>query len=71
MKTVKQPRKSPAAVRLKCNNDACAAEMMCEVHELKRVSDQRDGDTYVMRCPHCAKDTWVDAKLVDREAGLR
>jgi hypothetical protein len=28
------------------------------------VSDQRDGDAYVVKCPECKTEHWVDASLL-------
>lgn len=51
-------------VDVQCTN--CAAQLRYDKSEGRRVSDQRDGDAYVFKCPECHHDNWIDASLVDR-----
>lgn len=65
MKTIRKPKGKPAPVQVTCKNRDCAAIMECELRELKRHSDPRDGDAYSMTCPHCKHETWTDARLME------
>lgn len=63
MKTIRGP-KDPGVNEIEC--DKCHALMECTAGELRFVSDQRDGDAYVMKCPHCQHETWVAADLIKK-----
>lgn len=62
MKTIKPPKALPKPVRITCSNTMCAAVMECELRELRFDSD-RDGDAYIMKCPHCKQETWEAASV--------
>jgi hypothetical protein len=66
MKTLEGP-KQPRPVTVTCKNMRCNAVMEVELAEMRFVSD-RDGDAYVMECPHCKMETWVAAGVVNRKA---
>jgi hypothetical protein len=65
MKTIQGPRTTPI-YRLTCSNAKCAAVMECSEDELRYESDQRDGDAYVLRCPHCKSETWIDVRAIGK-----
>lgn len=39
--------------------------MLCTKKDLRFMSDQRDGDAYVMVCPHCKQERWVNTSLFE------
>lgn len=57
MRTIRPPKHKPV-YHLTCSNLECDAIMECELHELRRSYDQRDGDAYAMKCPHCKRESW-------------
>lgn len=59
MKTVRGPRDAEVG-RVEC--DGCKAVMECAVTEL-RLEGDRDGNAYVMKCPHCGHETWVNTDV--------
>lgn len=66
MKTVRPP-KGATHYRLACNNKDCNAAMECEEKELRKESD-RDGVAFVMKCPHCSTETWINAEVIKKFA---
>lgn len=67
MKTVRPP-KGATHYRLACKNEKCNAAMECEEKELEFVSDQRDGNAYVLTCPHCETKTWFAVEAIKKYA---
>lgn len=63
MKTIKPPPKQPE-YKLECRN--CKAVMQCQKEELKYQCDPRDGDAYVLVCPHCQKQTWFAVSALNK-----
>lgn len=57
MKTIVVPKKE-RLYHLECSNKKCSAVMECKRDELQYVHDQRNGDAYVLKCPHCKEVTW-------------
>lgn len=70
MKTVVLPKRE-RLYHLKCSNNDCEAVMECKKAELQFVHDQRDGNAYVLKCPHCKETTWFSdiEKYVTKEGG--
>lgn len=56
MQTIQSPE-GKKQYDIKCKN--CKAVLRCLASELRLVSDQRDGDAYVLDCPHCHQETWI------------
>lgn len=67
MKTVRPP-KGTSHYRLVCKKDECAAALEVEKGELEFKSDPRDGDAYVLKCPHCGTETWFAATEIRKYA---
>lgn len=65
MKTVKPP-KSPDLYHIACKNPECEAVIECMKSELRYFANQKEGDSYIMSCPHCNKDTWVDVNEIEK-----
>jgi len=66
VRVIKPARKNDLRERqITCQSPQCGAVIGVRLHELKRVSDQRDGDAYVMICPECGQETWTDARIID------
>ena len=42
--------------------DYCGCEFEFAEKEARYVSDFRDGDALVIRCPTCKKDVWIAAR---------
>lgn len=60
MKTIKPPNKKGATYRFSCRG--CGAVLEAEPNDGRLVGDQRDGDAYVFRCPHCAAEAWISVR---------
>lgn len=60
MKILKTGIKPPKEVAVRCR---CNCEFQFAASEAKFVPDQRDGDAYVIKCPECKFENWVDARL--------
>ena len=41
----------------------CRCKYSFTAEDARWVSDQRDGDAYVVKCPECKTEHWVDASL--------
>jgi hypothetical protein len=41
----------------------CDCKFRFAASEARFVSDQRDGDDYVIKCPECGRENWIDARL--------
>lgn len=65
MRTIKAPKVETKEVEVTCHN--CRAIMGCHREDLRVSSDERDGNVYIMNCPHCGTDTCVNRTLVDGE----
>ena len=63
MKTLREPKKT-AVYLIECKNRDCQALLECEKSELKFHSDQRDGSSYELVCPHCKVSHWIDANAL-------
>ena len=46
---------------VECN---CGCKFSFTADDARWVSDQRDGDAYVVKCPECKTEHWVDASLL-------
>lgn len=42
----------------------CNCSFEFEKKEAEFISDQRDGDCYVINCPECKAPVWIDASLM-------
>lgn len=42
----------------------CKAVLRCTKAELRLESDQRDGDAYILHCPHCHHETWIATSVL-------
>jgi hypothetical protein len=51
-------RKLPKSAITSCD---CGCKFGFTADEARFVSDQRDGDAYVAKCPECRADNWVAA----------
>lgn len=61
MKIIKSGRtKKPKEVTTEC--DGCDCKFRFAENEAKFTSD-RDGAAYVVKCPECSRENWVDASL--------
>lgn len=61
MRTVKEPRNEKQH-KVECRH--CGAVMECAPSEMRFETD-RDGRSYVLDCPHCHRETWLDAALFE------
>ncbi len=62
MRIIKSGKKKvPRSIAVACKE--CDCLFMLAKTEAKFVADPRDGDAYVVKCPECESDTWIDAKL--------
>lgn len=48
------------------NCNSCSARLRFRKSEARLEIDNRDGDAYVIRCPACRRDVWVDVSVVDK-----
>lgn len=63
MREIKAPTRNRVILNIiDCKN--CGAEYECLKQELKFVSDQRDGDFYWFKCPHCNHRKSISAELI-------
>jgi RNase P subunit RPR2 len=53
--------KEPKEVTATCRG--CGCKFSFAAHEAELVSDQRDGDAYVVECPECDYNNWIAATL--------
>ncbi len=58
MKTVVEPTEKVTAYHIPCSNTKCNAVMECQEKELTYHWDERDGDAWVLKCPHCRHESW-------------
>jgi hypothetical protein len=42
----------------------CGCMYVFEAADGKYVYDQRDGDAYVVNCPECNREKWINANLL-------
>jgi len=62
MKTIKSGKtKKSKPTTCKCN---CGCKFSFAKNEARFVHDQRDGDAYVVKCPECSLENWIDVLLV-------
>ena len=61
MKIIKSGKKEEREVAVACMG--CDCEFSFTKSEARYVSDFRDGDAYVVKCPECKHENWVDASL--------
>lgn len=66
MKTIRPP-KNASHYELVCNNDKCAAKMECSQEELEDEND-KDGQSFVLTCPHCKTRTFIDKSVIKKYA---
>lgn len=67
MKTIRPP-KGTKHYELTCKNDKCHAKMECAESDLEFKADPRDGDAWVMKCPHCKTETWINVSEIRKYA---
>lgn len=68
MKTIKGP-KDPSHFRITCNNENCEAVLEVTKKDMRLdATDPRENAAYVLKCPHCEKDTWIDSTVLDKFA---
>lgn len=61
MKIIKSGKtKKPKELTTDCN---CGCKFRFAQNEAKFVSDQREGDAYVVKCPECSREKWIAASL--------
>jgi len=70
MKTITGP-KDPGMYHITCNNDVCGAVLEVSKKDMRLQADDRDGKAYVLLCPHCEKETWIDATALQRFAMVK
>lgn len=56
MKVLRKGKKIKVAFHLECKR--CTALVECQLSELTRNFDPRDGAAYVLNCPECKGETW-------------
>ena len=63
MKIIKSGKtKKPKPTTAECMD--CDCKFSFTKDEARFVSDQRDGNAYVVKCPECKHENWIDASLV-------
>ncbi len=70
MKTITGP-KDPDVYHITCGNDKCSAVLEVTKKDMRLDADQRDGNSYVLLCPHCEKETWIDTTALQRFAMVK
>ena len=58
MRTVVPPKKEQL-YQITCSNEECEAIIEVAKKEL-RIKDDRAETFYVLVCPHCKKETWIN-----------
>lgn len=43
----------------------CDCKFSFTKDEAEYISDQRDGNAYIVKCPECNRENWVDASIVN------
>ena len=62
MKIIRSSKsKKPKEVTTECIG--CDCKFKFAASEARFVGDQRDGDTYVVKCPECKRENWIAASL--------
>lgn len=46
----------------KCRN--CSCKFSFTRKEARFVADQRDGNAYVVKCPECKWEIWINAEII-------
>lgn len=52
--------KKPKQVTTECD---CGCKFKFAANEARYVSDWRDGDAYVIKCPECKSENWLNTSL--------
>lgn len=60
MKIIKSGKTKNKEVITTCD---CGCKFQFTANEARYVSDFRDGDAYVAKCPECKRENWVNATL--------
>jgi hypothetical protein len=61
MKIIRSAKnKKPKETTAECS---CGCKFHFAASEARYVSDQRDGDAYVVKCPECSRENWIDARF--------
>lgn len=64
MKIIKSGKtKKPKSTTAECMG--CDCKFSFTKKEARFKYDWRDGNCYVVKCPECERENWIDAKLVD------
>lgn len=65
MKVISTPSTEPWSMKATCQT--CCTIVELEIGDFSRhVSDQRDGDAAVYKCPTCGRENWIDTGLIPR-----
>lgn len=70
VKTIKGPKEA-SVYHLTCKKDECAAVLEVTKADMRFHSDQRDGAAYVLKCPHCQTETWIDVTALEKYAVVK
>ncbi len=62
VEVLKKGRYQNPEIKVDCPH--CGARMKYKKSEGREVTDNRDGDAVVFKCPECKEDIWLAASIV-------